>query len=55
MKDLGKTQISEHVRVSSACIEMQGTYDTYYQYETWVFVYPPRPRVGKSSSDHRTI
>jgi hypothetical protein len=35
--DLGKTQIADNVRVSSAAIFYEMWFGDYYQYETWIF------------------
>jgi hypothetical protein len=36
-KDLGKTQITKDIRVSSAAIFYKEWFGDYYQYETWIF------------------
>jgi hypothetical protein len=35
--DLGKTQITDKIRVSSAALYYQADFGDYYQYETWIF------------------
>jgi len=35
--DLGKTQITDKIRVSSAAIFYQEMFGDYYQVETWIF------------------
>lgn len=35
--DLGKTQITDKIRVSSAAIFYQEMFGDYYQIETWIF------------------
>lgn len=52
-QNLGKTQITNNVRVSSACIFLHAFESGYFQYETWVFVEGGRSRqiiVGSAHS-----
>lgn len=43
-KDLGKTRITDTIRVSSAAIQCSSHFGTYWQYETWIFSDDPRQR-----------
>lgn len=36
-QDLGKTQISDNIRVSSAAIFYEAWFGNYFQVETWIF------------------
>lgn len=40
--DLGKTQITENIRVSSAAIFYEAEFGNYFQYETFVFSDSPK-------------
>lgn len=57
--DLGKTQITENIRVSSTAIFYEAWFGNYFQYETFVFSEDPKIKsrqiihgsnVGKSES-----
>jgi hypothetical protein len=39
--NLGKTQITDKIRVSSAAIFYENWFGVYYQYETWIFSTDP--------------
>lgn len=41
-EDLGKTQITDKIRVSSAAIFYEEWFGKYYQIETWIFSTDPR-------------